>query len=149
MKFERLKVGENDDGKTLRIEFKYFLEYLVYSQDDSPLYLFEGALERHGTSLLKDFKVPKYFKEDLFSLVGEKARPPYRWFLVGPRRSGSSLHKDPLGTSAWNTSLKGHKLWFFIEPHTNKYDAFGKKFRKKGEDTEAIHYYALRVPRMV
>lgn len=35
------KIGEDDKGKKLRIPFKYFLEYLVYNKDDSPLYLFE------------------------------------------------------------------------------------------------------------
>lgn len=52
MKFERLKVGEDDEGLTLRLDLKYFFEYLVYNRDDSPLYLFEGNLDRHGKGLL-------------------------------------------------------------------------------------------------
>ena len=39
------KIGEDDDGKKLRLKFKYFLEYLIYNKDDSPLYLFESSLE--------------------------------------------------------------------------------------------------------
>ena len=71
---------------------RYFLEYLKNNQDDSPLYIFDSKFEDDSVSrcLLQDYKVPKYFPEDLFSMVGERRRPPYRWFLVGPARSGES-----------------------------------------------------------
>jgi histone arginine demethylase JMJD6 len=35
------KIAEDDKGKKLRVPLRYFMEYLVYNQDDSPLYLFE------------------------------------------------------------------------------------------------------------
>jgi histone arginine demethylase JMJD6 len=46
---------------------------------------------------------------DLLSYLGEDRRPPYRWLLVGPERSGSMAHVDPFGTAAWNTVLDGQK----------------------------------------
>ncbi len=62
------KIGEDDKGKKLRVKMKYFLEYLIHNKDDSPLYLFESALEdkKETKSMINKFLVPKYFLDDLF-----------------------------------------------------------------------------------
>lgn len=59
-------------------------------RDDSPLYIFDSHFDDYDVSkgLLGDFSVPDYFPDDLFSLVGERRRPPYR---CGPNLSRALL----------------------------------------------------------
>ena len=144
------KCGEDDEGYKVKIKMKYFLKYVKENTDDSPLYIFDSSFDNDSVSkaLLEDFKPPSFFPDDLFSLVGESRRPPYRWFLLGPQRSGTCVHIDPLGTSAWNTVLRGAKRWVAFPPGTPKSLAKALDVIKKGEDDEAIHYFVDFLPRL-
>jgi len=149
----KLKCGEDDDGKTIRVAARDFCSYVAGDsmRDDSPLYVFDGCFgdRGDGKSLLDHYKPPKFCgRDDLFELVGEGPRPPYRWLLLGPKRSGTCVHVDPLGTSAWNTVLKGRKRWVLFEPGTTKSVATGSKLVEPGEDDEAVHYFADILPRV-
>jgi len=84
-------------------------------KSEAPLYLFDPQFAEKAPELLKDYQVPEYWNEDLFSVLGN-SRPDYRWLIIGPAGSGSSFHQDPNRTSAWNALLTGHKKWLLYPP---------------------------------
>ncbi|KAI9223931.1 hypothetical protein BC828DRAFT_374695 [Blastocladiella britannica] len=97
-------------------------EYLAYLRtappDEAPVYLFDKDYPRQGEAgakLAAAFAVPEYFTADLFSVLGP-TRPDFSWLIIGPERSGSSHHKDPNLTAAWNAVVRGKKLWVMYPP---------------------------------
>ncbi|EKX39010.1 hypothetical protein GUITHDRAFT_76659 [Guillardia theta CCMP2712] len=116
-----LRCGDDEEGERVEIKLSHFVRYMQEQEDDNPLYVFDENFaddEKETASMAQDFSIPTYFQEDLFKYLGEDDRPPYRWVLVGPKRSGSSIHIDPCGTSAWNSLLAGRKRWVLFPPGT-------------------------------
>ena len=144
------KCGEDDDGRSIKVKLKHFLRYLHANKDDSPLYIFDTSFDEDKTAkrILTDYRVPVYFRDDLFRYVSESRRPPYRWFLVGPERSGTTVHIDPLATNAWNTLVIGKKRWVLFPPHVPKHVVKGRGLVRRDEDDEAIHYFMYILPRI-
>jgi histone arginine demethylase JMJD6 len=144
------KVAKDDKGKKLRTKFKYYADYIRKQQDDSPLYLFETNVDdnAHIRPLRDDYKCPDIFPQDWMNLVNEDARPPHRWFCIGPKRSGTTVHTDPLSTAAWNVITHGQKHWVLMDPKESKKVVKGKDLLKKGEDDEAIMYFDFILPRI-
>ncbi|KAJ3675700.1 hypothetical protein LUZ60_004742 [Juncus effusus] len=94
---------------------KYF-KYSDSALEERPLYLFDPKFAEKVPQLGLDYSIPKYFTEDLFSVLS-KDRPNHRWIIIGPTGSGSSFHVDPNSTSAWNAVIKGSKKWILFPPN--------------------------------
>eukprot|EP01027_Heterolobosea_sp_BB2_P017534 GEZU01024822.1.p1 GENE.GEZU01024822.1~~GEZU01024822.1.p1 ORF type:complete len:316 (+),score=87.76 GEZU01024822.1:57-1004(+) len=92
----------------VNMKLRDYWEYVSTVKEEMPMYLFDHDYGERCPSILDDYKVPIYFQDDLFSLMGDE-RPSYRWLLLGPARAGASFHKDPNHTSAWNGVITGSK----------------------------------------
>lgn len=103
--------SRSPDGTERKARFDDFVEYCRTQSHDSPLYIFDGDWEGPLADLKKDYEAPAWATPNLMNTLPEDTRPPQSWFLVGPQRSGSGVHLDPLGTCAWNALVKGTKLW--------------------------------------
>ena len=97
-----------------------------------PWSIFDPSFEFDAPELLDDYSIPFLFTtvnhhhqqqhhqhDDLLSIIPTSHRPDHRWFIVGPKATGSCLHIDPLSTSAWNTLVVGCKHWIIMEPCTS------------------------------
>ncbi|MGK3735577.1 MAG: histone arginine demethylase JMJD6 [Bacillariaceae sp.] len=146
----KFKCGEDDYGKNIKVKLRHFLDYGKENQDDSPLYVFDSSFDddKGKKRLMDDYRVPSYFSDDLFRLISESRRPPYRWWLMGPKRSGTCVHIDPLATSAWNTLVVGKKRWVIFPPHLSKSIVKGNGLVRNDEDDEAVHYFSFILPRI-
>ena len=91
------------------------------NSDERPLYLFDRAFVSKMELKIgpKDqepettYWTPPCFGEDFFSVL-ENDRPDRQWLIIGPEKSGSSFHKDPNATSAWNAVIRGSKYWIMF-----------------------------------
>lgn len=101
-----------------------YISYMNAQSDESPLYIFDRAFAEkteiaHQLSTPEAaYSSPHAFGPDLFALLGDH-RPDSRWMIMGPARSGSTFHKDPNATSAWNAVLTGSKYWLMFPSGPN------------------------------
>ena len=108
-----------------------YAAYMRDCHDETPMYLFDrrfvekmnlivntASVEQGPSAVEKqdampDYDPPSCFHPDYFSVLGPH-RPDHRWLILGPARSGSTFHKDPNGTSAWNAVIRGTKYWIMF-----------------------------------
>lgn len=102
-------------SKKITMKFKDYVSYMELQHDEDPLYIFDDKFGESAPDLLEDYRIPHLFQEDFFDVLDDQ-RPPFRWLIIGPARSGASWHVDPALTSAWNTLLSGRKRWALYPP---------------------------------
>jgi len=127
-KFQNVKFRT---GSGYKMKFKKYIKYLDRNSDMYPLYLFDQNYP-DNTDMEGDYKILPYWDEDLFKIVGEEERPPYRWVLVGAPRTGVPFHTDPRATGAWNGLISGKKRWILFAPEHRPIGV--------GDDTKSDYY---------
>ena len=115
----------NPNPHECRHQLRDYLSYTLSHDDDTPLYIFDASFGEARPCFLHDYSSPTLFDEDLMALSTDddasiddnETRPPFRWFLLGARGSGTDIHRDPPNTAAWNALLSGRKRWALFPPH--------------------------------
>jgi histone arginine demethylase JMJD6 len=109
-------------GETLTLQtYQKYCRSMEGCTDDAPLAVYDSQFGNDERAVIaQEYSVPSCFGDDLFDQVipDERERPPYRWILTGPERSGTGLHVDPVGTHAWVSLLEGCKRWVLFPPST-------------------------------
>ncbi len=140
MKDFKVKVGKDDAGYRVGLRLRNYIHYVSENKDDSPVYLFESqlAMDDNIKPILSSYSRPVWFQNDFFDLVSNERRPPHRWLCLGPERSGTTMHTDPLNTNAWNTVIAGRKLWILFPPGTPEDVAKGTKFMPPSRERDDV-----------
>ena len=73
--------------------------------------------EMNKLELLNDYSIPAVLGSNLFEDC--QVLTDYQWMLISGPNTGTGVHVDPPFASAWNTVLKGHKLWAILPPDTD------------------------------
>ncbi|PRQ21791.1 hypothetical protein RchiOBHm_Chr7g0243151 [Rosa chinensis] len=84
------KISQRTSRK-ISMTFKDYVSYMKVQHDEDPLYIFDHKFGEVEPGLLKDYSVPYLFQEDFFDVLDKDKRPPFRWLIIGPQRSGASF----------------------------------------------------------
>eukprot|EP00056_Hartaetosiga_gracilis_P002571 m.55050 g.55050 ORF g.55050 m.55050 type:complete len:513 (+) comp11110_c0_seq1:68-1606(+) len=98
-----------------KMTMKQYLCYARHQRDERPLYIFDPNYIENGPTIANSYAVPSVFPQCHLAVLGDK-RPPWRWLLAGPARTGTNFHVDPNHTAAWNTIIYGRKKWILFPP---------------------------------
>ena len=115
--------GVDKNGIDVSLNLREYMEkYVIGCNDRNPMLIFDAiVMEQEEVDLINDFACPALFsQDDYLKHIDPISRPPFQWFIYGPKNSGSPVHQDPMGTQAWNALCSGKKLWILFHPATPK-----------------------------
>lgn len=88
-----------------------YMEYMENTRDEIPDYLRAWCLSTFP-ELRAQYRTPPHFP-CWTDRLPQEVRPTWKWLYIGPPRSGSAMHRDFMGTAAWNMLFEGRKEWRF------------------------------------
>jgi len=107
-----------------------FVEYMLAQDepgdkaDEEPIAVFDRDVLYDNPELSALYSVPHVPQLSIgdlsLDLLPPTVRPALRYFLLGPSRSGTEMHRDPAGTVAWNALVHGCKRWVFLAPEASE-----------------------------
>jgi hypothetical protein len=101
------------DPRTMKLGS--YLEYMENTQDELPDYLSRWSLSSFP-ELAAQYRRPPHFT-CWSDRLPDELRPTWKWLYLGPRGSGSAMHRDFIGSAAWNVLFVGEKVWRFYPPN--------------------------------
>lgn len=117
--------GTDDEGDPVRVSCGSFIRYMLAQDelegaDEEPLAVFDAEILYSCLALSALYVVPDVgglqLRAGLFERLPIVLQPPLRWLILGPLRTGTVMHQDPEGTSAWNVVTHGRKRWAMLCP---------------------------------
>lgn len=103
------------DNRTETMSLAELINYALTTEDVDPLYLHWRPPAHVADHVFGRFDVPAHL-DNWFDILPDELRPTMRWILIGPPNSGTRMHADIFGTTAWNAVISGLKLWIFASP---------------------------------
>lgn len=114
----RVSARKTTDASSRRtMSLAEYLEYARTTDDSEPYYLTSVPVSALDPALYALIPAIPAF-ENWLDLLPAEVRPEMCWMFVGPPQSGSGMHQDILGSSAWNALFEGRKRWTFAVPES-------------------------------
>ena len=89
--------GVDIEGEDVNVNLRQYMEkYAYFCSDRNPMLIFDAVIiENEDCDLNLDFTCPTLFsQDDYLKHIDHLCRPPYQWFIYGPKNSGSPCHVD-------------------------------------------------------
>eukprot|EP00943_MAST-04B_sp_MAST-4B-sp1_P009066 g9066.t1 len=89
--------GIDIEGEDVNVNLRQYMKKYVYSCfDRNPMLIFDAVImENEECDLNLDFTCPTLFsQDDYLKHIDHLSRPPFQWFIYGPKNSGSPCHTD-------------------------------------------------------